>query len=89
MADELWLFAVAGGAGLLGVALAFGLIIENRKRAMSAMAGAFIVAIVCAGLAIVLSTQAPTAETRSSDRAGTQYDLPARPSDENALPASR
>ena len=89
MADELWLFIVAGGAALLGLALAFGLIMENRARALKAMAGAFVVAICAGAFGVFVSSQTTTAPQRSSGPDGSQYDLPARPSDQNAIPGQQ
>jgi hypothetical protein len=80
MANGFWLFVVAGGAALLGVALAFGMFKENRTRAVSAMAGAFIVAVCAVGLGALISTK-DTAPQVSPDVHGSQYDLPAQPAE--------
>jgi len=86
MENALWLFVVAGGAAILGLALAFGIIRQNPARGVGAIAGAFIVAIGAVGLGYLVSSQTETAPTKSPDIQGSQYETPARPSDQNALP---
>ncbi|WP_261333865.1 hypothetical protein [Rhizobium leguminosarum] len=58
--NYLWLFTVAGGAALLGVALGFGMIKQDGPRAVAAIAGAFVVAIGALGLGLYVAS-APTA----------------------------
>ena len=86
--NAVWLFVVAGGAALLGFALAFGMLRQDGKRSVGAILGAFIVAIGAAGLGAVISSTTSTAPSNPSDPQGSQYDTPARPSDENALPGT-
>jgi hypothetical protein len=62
---------------------------ENRARALKAMAGAFVVAVFAGALGLFVSSQTTTAPETPPDPQGTQYDLPARPSDENALPGQQ
>ncbi|MEB3045986.1 hypothetical protein [Rhizobium mulingense] len=83
--NYIWLFAVAGGAALLGFALAFGMIKQDRERSVAAIAGAFVVAIGALGLGIYVAS-APTAPMRASDRQGTQNNLPAAATTKEDLP---
>nr|WP_246717900.1 hypothetical protein [Rhizobium aethiopicum] len=85
MMNYLWLFAVSGGAALLGIALAFGMIKQDGRRSVAAIAGAFVVAIVALGLGIYVQ-KAPTAPLRASDREGSQNNLPAAATTEKDLP---
>lgn len=48
----LWLFAVAGGAALLRIALAFGMIKQDGRRSVFAIVGAFVVALGALGLGL-------------------------------------
>jgi hypothetical protein len=85
MANYVWLFIVAGGAAILGSTLAFGMINQNGKRSVVAIAGAFIVS----GLALILGlyvSSAPTAPQVASDPQASETSRPARQSDQNALP---
>jgi ApbE superfamily uncharacterized protein (UPF0280 family) len=85
MANYIWLFSVAGGAAILGSVLAFGMINQNGKRSVVAVAGAFIVA----GLALVWGlyvSAASTARQLASDPQASETSRPARQSDQNALP---
>lgn len=88
MENAVWLFVVAGGAALLGLALAFGMIKQDAKRSTGAIAGAFIVAIGAVGLGFIISNSTETAPSNPPDPQGSQYDTPARPSDQNALPGN-
>ncbi|ANL31086.1 hypothetical protein AMC90_PD00060 (plasmid) [Rhizobium phaseoli] len=85
MMNYIWLFAVAGGATLLGVALAFGMIKQDGRRSIAAIAGAFIVAVGALGLGLYVAT-APTAPLRASDREGSQNRLPAAATTPKDLP---
>ena len=85
MMNYIWLFAVAGGATLLGVALAFGMIKQDGRRSIAAIAGAFIVAVGALGLGLYVAT-APTAPLRASDREGSQKRLPAAATTPKDLP---
>ncbi len=85
MANYIWHFIVAGGAAILGSVLAFGMIKQNGKRSIVAIAGAFIVA----GLALILGlyvSSAPTAPQVASDPQASEISRPAHQSDQNALP---
>ena len=86
MENAMWLFVVAGGAAILGLALAFGIIKQNPARGIGAIAGAVIVAIGAVGLGYLVSSQTETAPSKPSDAQGSQFEAPARPSDQNALP---
>ncbi|PWI51703.1 hypothetical protein [Rhizobium phaseoli] len=81
--NYIWLFAVSGGATLLGVALAFGMIKQDGRRSIAAIAGAFIVGAL--GLGLYVAT-APTAPLRASDREGSQNRLPAAATTPKDLP---
>ncbi len=83
--NYIWLFVVAGGAALLGLALAFGMIRQDPRRSVGAMIGAFLIAIlaVIGGLYI---SRAPTAPIVPPDREGTDKALPAAPAQPGALP---
>ncbi|RFB85150.1 hypothetical protein B5K08_26985 [Rhizobium leguminosarum bv. trifolii] len=83
--NYLWFFAVAGGAALLGIALAFGMIKQDGRRSVFAIAGAFIVAAGALGLGLYVG-DAPTAPLRASDREGSQNRLPAAATTEKDLP---
>ncbi|MBY5572151.1 hypothetical protein HFO55_34165 [Rhizobium leguminosarum] len=83
--NYLWLFAVAGGAALLGAALAFGMIKQDGQRSVLAISGAFVVAIGALGLGLYVAS-APTAPMRASDREGSQQKLPAAATTEKDLP---
>ena len=83
--NYIWLFAVAGGAALLGFALAFGMIKQDGKRSVAAIAGAFIVAIGALGLGVYVSKE-PTAPMRASDRDGSQNALPGAATTREDLP---
>jgi hypothetical protein len=83
--NYLWLFAVAGGAALLGIALAFGTIKQDGQRSVFAIIGAFVVAIGALGLGVYVAS-APTAPLRASDREGSQQRLPAAATTEKDLP---
>lgn len=83
----IWLLVIAGGAAALGIALAFGLFIQDRKSAIIGVGGAAIVTVLALVFAF-LPAQQPTAPSVAPDQKGTQYDLPARPSDRNALPVT-
>lgn len=85
MMNYIWLFAVAGGATLLGGALAFGMIKQDGRRSIAAIAGAFIVAVGALGLGLYVAT-APTAPLRASDREGSQNRLPAAATTPKDLP---
>lgn len=82
----IWLFAIAGGAVLLGAAIMFGIFKQDPARARSSLAGLAIVAIGAVGLAFVVSNGTETAPSTPADRAGSENDRPARASDQNALP---
>ncbi|MDR9775981.1 hypothetical protein RJJ65_25630 [Rhizobium hidalgonense] len=83
--NYLWFFVVAGGAALLGIALAFGMIKQDGRRSIAAIAGASVVAIGALGLGLYVAS-APTAPLRASDREGSQSRLPAAPTTEKDLP---
>ncbi|MBX4867258.1 MULTISPECIES: hypothetical protein [Rhizobium] len=83
--NYIWLFAVAGGAALLGIALAFGMIKQDGRRSVAAIAGAFIVAIGALGLGVYVASE-PTAPMRASDREGSQNRLPGAATTEKDLP---
>ncbi|KAF5886645.1 MULTISPECIES: hypothetical protein [Rhizobium] len=83
--NYLWLFTVAGGAALLGVALGFGMIKQDGPRAVAAIAGAFVVAIGALGLGLYVAS-APTPPLRASDRDGSQNSLAAAATKEKDLP---
>ena len=82
MINYLWLFAIAGGAALLGIALAFGMIKQDGRRSVAAIAGAFVVAVGALGLGLYVAS-APTAPLQAPDREGTQNRLPAAAANEN------
>ncbi|WP_184393956.1 hypothetical protein [Rhizobium sp. BK650] len=83
--NYLWLFAIAGGAALLGIALAFGMIKQDGQRSVVAIAGAFVVAAGALGLGLYVAS-APTAPSQPPDREGTQNRLPAAATTENNDP---
>jgi hypothetical protein len=83
----IWLLVIAGGAAALGVAIASGLFIQDRKRAVIGVGGAAVVTVLALVFAF-LPAQQPAAPSVAPDQKGTHYDLPARPSDRNALPAT-
>lgn len=83
--NYLWLFAVAGGAALLGIALAFGMIKQDGQRSVLAISGAFVVAIGALVLGLYVAS-APTAPMRAPDREGSQQKLPAAATTEKDLP---
>ncbi|MBB3654825.1 hypothetical protein FHX15_000024 [Rhizobium sp. BK650] len=85
MINYLWLFAIAGGAALLGIALAFGMIKQDGQRSVVAIAGAFVVAAGALGLGLYVAS-APTAPSQPPDREGTQNRLPAAATTENNDP---
>jgi hypothetical protein len=87
MANYMWFIVVAGGAALLGLALAYGSYKESRHRSLIPLAG--LAVAVAIGFAVSSGvTQAPTAESVPPDPQGTHYDTPAAPSRENALPGT-
>jgi hypothetical protein len=71
----------------LGIAIASGLFTQDRKSAVIRVGGAAIVTVL-ALVFVFLPAQQPTAPSVAPGQKGTQYDLPARPSDRNALPAT-
>jgi hypothetical protein len=81
-----WFFAIAGGALVLGLALALGMFKQDRRRQVVAMAGAFVVAAIAVTFGYAVSSSPTTAPSNPPDPQGTHYDTPARPSDDNALP---
>jgi len=83
--NYIWLFVVSGGAALLGFALAFGMISQDPKRSIGAIAGSFIVAILALGAGIYVS-QASTAPIQPPDRSHTEENLPAGPAHTKELP---
>ncbi|PDS80419.1 hypothetical protein CO654_30945 [Rhizobium sp. L18] len=83
--NYLWFFVVGGGAALLGVALAFGMIKQDGRRSVVALAGAVVVALGALGLGLYVAS-APTAPLRGSDRGGSQNRLPAAATTEKDLP---
>ncbi|MBX4952182.1 hypothetical protein HJA95_22015 [Rhizobium binae] len=83
--NYLWLFAIAGGAALLGIALASGMIKQGGQGSPVAVAGAFVVAVGALGLGLYVAS-APTAPMRAPDREGTQNRLPAAATTENSQP---
>lgn len=83
--NYLWLFVVAGGAAILGAALAFGTIRQDPKRSIPAIAGAFIVAIVAVLIGVYVSS-ASTAPPVPPDRQETEKQLPAAPGQTSDLP---
>jgi hypothetical protein len=87
MVNYIWLFVVAGGAALLGCALAFSSFRQSRRRSIVPAVGAFAVAGLAALFGLYISTL-NTAPSQPPDPQGTHYDGPARPSDENALPGT-
>lgn len=88
MENAVWLFAVAGGAAALGIALAAGMLKQDPKRSKFAIFGAMGVAVLALGFGLLLSNSTSTAPSNPPDPSGTHYDGPARPSDENALPGT-
>jgi len=74
----IWLFVVAGGAGLLGVTLAFGMIKQDPNRSVAAIAGAFLVATLALAGGLYVAN-APTAPIQPPDRQHTEESLPAGP----------
>jgi hypothetical protein len=85
MANYIWLFLVAGGAAILGLVLASGMIKQDGKRSVAAIAGAFVVAAGALVLGIYVSS-APTAPMVGPDSQSSEISRPARQSDQNALP---
>lgn len=83
--NYVWLFVVAGGAALLGVALAFGMIKQDPRRSIAAIVGSFIVAVLALGLGIYVS-QATTAPVKPADRSHSEENLPAGPAHTEELP---
>lgn len=86
MGNFMWLFMVAGGAAILGGAIAFGMFKQNPKRTAFSIRGAVFVAILAVGIGLIVSNVTTTAPSNPPDRSGSHYDTPARPSDQNALP---
>ena len=84
----IWLLVVAGGAAALGGAIAFGMFKQNRKRTAFALGGAGVVALAAVGFSLIVAGVPDTAPSNPPNRQGTQYDTPARPSDQNALPGT-
>ncbi|MBW9116775.1 hypothetical protein JNB88_24385 [Rhizobium cauense] len=83
--NYIWLFVVSGGAAILGIALAFGMIKQDGKRSVAAIGGAFVVAGVSLVLAIYTSSR-PTAPIVAPDRQHSEQDRPAAPSTPEHLP---
>jgi hypothetical protein len=81
----IWLFVVAGGAALLGLALAFGMITQDPKRSLGAIVGAFVVAALAFVGGLYVS-RAPTAPIVVPDRQGTDEKLPAAPAQASEIP---
>ena len=87
MANYMWFIVVAGGAAMLGLALAYGSYKESRHRSLIPLAG--LAVAIAVGVAVSIGvTQAPTANSVPPDPQGTHYDSPAAPSRENALPGT-
>jgi len=84
----IWLIIVAGGAAALGGAIAFGMFKQNPRRTTFALCGAAIVAVVALGISVLVARVPSTAPSNPPSPAGNQYDTPARPSDQNALPGT-
>jgi hypothetical protein len=86
--NHIWLFVVAGGAALLGLALAFDMIGQDPRRSVGAMIGAFLITIlaVIGGLYV---SKAPTAPIVPPDREGTDKALPAAPAQPGTLPGQQ
>ncbi|TCR96348.1 hypothetical protein [Rhizobium sp. BK418] len=83
--NHIWLFVVAGGAAVLGLALAVGMITQDPRRSVGAMIGAFLIAIL-AMIGGLYVSRAPTAPIVPPDREGTDKALPAAPAPPGALP---
>lgn len=87
MENYIWLVVVAGGAGVLGAALAYGSFTQSRRKSVLPLVG--LAVVIGAGIAIsMLVSQAPTVPSRPADQQGTHFDGPAAPSRDNALPAT-
>lgn len=86
MGSVAWLFRVAGGAAILGGAVAFGMFKRNPKLTAFSMGGAIVVAVFAGGISLVVLNVPTTATNNPPDRSGSHDDTPARPSDQNALP---
>lgn len=84
----IWLLVVAGGAAILGGAIAFGMFKQNPKRTIFALGGASMVALAAIGFGLIVSRVPETAPSNPPNPQGTQYDTPARPSNQNALPGT-
>ncbi|MBB4525048.1 hypothetical protein ELI38_27535 (plasmid) [Rhizobium leguminosarum] len=83
--NYLWLFVVAGGAALLGIAIGLGMIKQDGQRSAAAIAGTFVVALGAVGLGLFVAS-APTAPLRASDREGSQNRRPAAATTEKDFP---
>ncbi len=85
MGNLVWAIAIAGGAALLGAAIAFGMVKDHPRRTTSALVGAAVVVIAAIGLSFIVSGVPNTAPSDTPDSSGSQYSTPALPSDQNAL----
>jgi multisubunit Na+/H+ antiporter MnhG subunit len=85
--NYVWLLVVSGGAVLLGLVLAFGMIRQDPRRSVGAMIGALVVAVV-ALVGGMYVARAPTSPIVPPDRQGTDEKLPAAPAQPGALPGA-
>ncbi|MFS2153300.1 hypothetical protein [Rhizobium sp. Rhizsp42] len=83
--NHIWLIAVAGGAALLGFALAFGMMKEDPRRTAFSIGVAVLFAVVALGVALFVSSFA-TAPIRAADREHSEEKLPAGPTHTKELP---
>lgn len=81
----IWLLVVAGGAGLLGFALAFGMMKEDSRRTAFALLGAAFFAVVAIGVSSFVTSLA-TAPIQAADGAHSEEKLPAGPAHTEELP---
>jgi hypothetical protein len=83
--NYVWLFVVAGGAALLGLALVFGMMKEDPRRTTFAVFGAVAFAIVALFVGVFVSSLS-TARIQAADRERTEEKLPAGPAHTEELP---
>jgi len=83
--NYIWLFVVAGGAALLGFALAFGMMKEDPRRTAFALLSAAFFAVVAVGVSSYVSSLA-TAPIQAADREHSEEKLPAGPAHTEELP---
>jgi len=83
--NYIWLLVVAGGAAVLGFALAFGMMKEDPRRTGFSMVSAVLFAIIALGVASYVSSFA-TAPLQAADKEHSEEKLPAGPAHTEELP---